>query len=145
MPRNYQVQGPHRLDHELYMRMFWLMRDYKRLQARKTRILYGSPPPPDGMPKGSGTSNTTQHKAITLAAIDTDIRAIDEVIWDLKCKYAKTCTGEQFDPYGAYMDYGLFCYYRSRKLADRAPTRKTWQRYRNEFLYLLAKKLKLIL
>lgn len=144
MARNYQVKSRYHIDdHFLYMEMLNLMKGYNEMRARRTKILYGSPAPPDGMPRGGNVGFPTEDKAVTLAAIDSRIEAIQEVLAEMQCKYGDTFTGEPFEPYEAFMDYGIFCYYRSRKDRDTAPTQKTWSRYRSEVLYKLAKKLKL--
>jgi len=144
MPRNYQVKGKYHIeDHFLYMEMMNLVKGYNELRGRKTKILYGSPAPPDGMPRSGKVGNPTEDKAIVLANIDSRIEAIQEVMAELQCKYENTYTGEPFEPYEAFMDYGVFCYYRSRDGENEAPSQKTWSRYRSEFLYKLAKKLKL--
>lgn len=124
------------------MEMFYKIRRYPKLIERREKVLYGSPPPPDGMPNGKGgTSNPTERKAVVLAQLDTKIKAIEQAIMYLKGKYSDTYTGEEFEPYEAFMDYGVFCYYRSKKERDIAPSKRTWSRYRSEFAYLVAKKL----
>ena len=144
MARHYQPKNnnPYLLEHDLYMKMFYTIRRYPKLLQRRESVLYGSPPPADGMPSGKGgTSNPTERKAVVLAQLDAEIEAIEQAIIYLKGKYSNTYTGEEFDPYEAFMDYGMFCYYRSRKDRDVAPHRNTWNRYRSEFAYLVAKKL----
>ena len=123
--------------------MLNMVKGYSEMRSRRTKILYGSPAPPDGMPRSGRTGNPTEDKAVTLAAIDSRIEAIEEVMAEMKCKYGNTFTGEEFEPYEAFMDYGVFCYYRSRKERNTSPSQKTWSRYRSEVLYKLAKKLKL--
>ena len=73
---------------------------------------------------------------------DGQKEAIEGVIDDMNVKYRATCTGEPFDAYGAYSDYRIFCYYRSNPNKDEAPSQRTWNRYRAEVIYSLAKKLK---
>lgn len=143
MPRNRQpiTNNPYLMDHDLYMQMVYLIRGYPNLLSRKQEILYGSPPPPDGMPRGNGTSNPTENKAITLAVINEQLKAIEQTMMDLKGRYQNTFTGEEFQPYDAFIDKGVFSYYRSSRRKDSAPCDKTWNRYRSEFAYKVAKKL----
>ena len=144
MARHYQPKNnnPYSLEHDLYMQMFYTIRRYPKLFERREKVLFGSPPPPDGMPSGKGeTSNPTERKAVVLAQLDAEIEAIEQTIIYLKGKYSNTYTGEEFDPYEAFMDYGVFCYFRSGKGKDIAQCKRTWNRYRSEFAYLVAKKL----
>lgn len=144
MAQNYQRGDKYHIeDHYLYMEMLNLMKGYNDMRRRRIKILYGSPAPPDGMPRGNKTGTPTEDKALVLAAIDERLDAIDEVMAEMRGKYSKTYTGEEFAPYDAFMDYGVFCYYRSKKGRDEAPAQKTWSRYRSEVLYKLAKKLNL--
>ena len=144
--RNYQVKkdNPYYLPHDLYMQALYMIRGYKNLRQRKVDIIYGSSPPPDGMPKGRHVSNPTERKAIVLEMISLQLQAIEQTISELRGKYSRTCTGEVFDPYEAFMDYGVFCYYRSKPNRDECPARRTWTRYRSEFAYKVLKKINFI-
>ena len=108
---------------------------------QREQILIESPAPPDGMPRASGTSDPTFSKASVLATVNTKIEAIEQTISSLRGKYADTYTGEPFDAYESFLDYAVFCYYRSRPERDAAPSYKTWRRYRAEFIWNVAKKL----
>lgn len=121
-----------------------MIRGYQNLRRRKADIIYGSPPPPDGMPKGMDISNPTERKAVVLEMISLQLQAIEQTISELRGKYSRTCTGEVFDPYEAFMDYGVFCYYRSKPNRDECPARRTWTRYRSEFAYKVLKKINFI-
>lgn len=144
MQEHYQAKhnNPYYIyDKNIYMQMIYMIKDYPELKKRRERILHGSPDPPDGQPKGTKPSNPTEQKALILCTIDAQIKAIEQVIIELRSKYSKTYTGETFDAYEAFMDYGVFCYYRSKPGRDTAPCDKTWRRYRQEFVYKLAKKI----
>lgn len=124
------------------MQILYVIRRYPTLIEERDKALYGSPPPPDGMPNGKGsTGNPTERRALKLMRTKEDIEAIEYAIIYLRSKYRDTYTGEPFDPYEAFMDYGVFCYYRSKKNKDMAPCTRTWKRYRCEFAYIVAKKL----
>lgn len=141
--RNYQQKksNPYYMPHDVYMQALYKIKGYHELVRRRQKILHSSPPPPDGMPRGTLSSNPTEKKALVLAVIDADLEAIEQAIIELQGKYSKTCTGEEFDAYEAFMDYGVFCYYRSKPRRDEGPHRSTWNRYRSEFAYLVMKKL----
>ncbi len=144
MTRHYQpkTNNPYRLEHDLYMQMFYKIRRYPTLIEERDKALYGAPPPPDGMPNGKGvTGNPTEKRALILMRIREDIEAIEQAMIYLRDKYRDTYTGEPFDPYESFMDYGAFCYYRSKKGKNTAPCERTWKRYRSEFAYIVAKKL----
>lgn len=141
--REYQVKkkNPYWMDREIYMQMFYLVRSYPKLAKKRQNILYASPPPPDGMPRGTSVGNPTEQKAIACEVISRQLSAIDQTIVQLNAKYEHTYTGEPFDALEAYYDYGVFCYYRSKKCKDTAPTKRTWHTYRSEFLYSVAYRL----
>lgn len=124
-----------------YRETLYIVKDYHNLLRQREQILYSSPDPPDGMPGGSGISDPTYTKAAVLVTVERKIEAIEQTISKLRGKYSKTCTGELFDAYGAFEDYGVFCYYRSKPHRELAPCVRTWKRYRSEFLWNVAKKL----
>ena len=141
--REYQLTkgNPYFLDRDIYMQMFYLIRSYPKLKESKRRILHSQSISPEVISRGSGIGNPTERKVITIEVISRQIKAIEQTIVQLNAKYNKTYTGEPFDAYEAYKDYGVFCYYRSKKTKDMAPCKKTWKRYRSEFAYILAKEL----
>lgn len=143
MPRNYQLKrnNPYRMDHNLYMQITYMIKRYRDLILQYNGVLHGSTPPADGMPRGNETGDPTAKKAALMIELSCQITAIDDTIAELRGKYCRTCTGEIFDPYEAFLDYGVFCYYRSKPDKDEAPSYKTWKRYRAEFVYKVAKNL----
>ena len=144
MPRNHQPKrnNPYWMEHNLRMQVLYLIKRYQDLIDQRNNAMYGSPAPPDGMPKGSGiTGDPTQCKALVLAALSSQIEAIDQTIVELRGIYDSTCGSGLFDPYKAFKSYENFCYYRSDPNKDIAPSKITWKRYRSEFIYKVAKKL----
>ena len=125
----------------LYKQVLYTVLGYNDMIKRREQILYSSPPPPDGLAHSNSMGDTTAKKAIALSTIDTQLKAIEQVITELNGKYSNTYTGEEFDAYEAFKDYGVYCWYRSRKNTDKAPCERTWKRYRSEFIYKVAKKL----
>lgn len=140
---DYQVRrnNPYRLEKNLYKQVTYLVKRYHNLISRCNNIIHSSPPPPDGMPKGNMTGDSTANKAARIEELQREITAIDDTIMEMRGKYSDTCTGEPFDAYESFDDYGVFCYYRSRPDKDEAPSYRTWLRYRSEFAYKVAKKL----
>lgn len=141
--RNYipKKNNPYSMPHDTYMMMYYMIRSYRKISEQREMLLYGSPPPPNGMPRSGTTSDPTADKAVVLSTLGGQIHAVVQVVAELRAKYQNTCTGEPFDPYEAFMDYGVFCYYRSSPNKDMSPSVRTWHRYRSEFAYNLAKKL----
>jgi hypothetical protein len=140
MSNNYQAKNSpwYIADHNLYMQTAYMIRGYRGLRRRRDEALHASPPPPDGMPRGGAAGDPTARRALLLAALNAQIEAIERVSIELRGKYRKTCTGEPFDPYEAFLNYGVFCYYRSKKGRETAPCYKTWKRFRAEFIYKVA-------
>lgn len=143
MPTNYQPKkdNPYRLPDGVHMQMVHLINSYPGLIDRREEVLHGNPPPPDGQPKGKGTGNPTQEKALVLSVLNSQIQGISQVIIELTGKYSNAYSNEEFEAYEAFKDYVVFCYYRSKPGKDEAPCKKTWYRYRREFTYKLAKRL----
>lgn len=144
MPRNYQPKrnNPYYIDdRDMHMEIYYLIHRYPKLLHRREKIMYGSPAPADGQPRGNKTTNPTERKALVLCTINEQIKAIEQTIFELNSKYNKTYTGEPFDAYEAFLDYGTYCYYRSKPHKDKAPCPRTWKYYRCEFIYEVAKKL----
>ena len=149
MARNYQVESKFKLEHNLYMQILYMVRGYRELKRRKAEILYKGPRPlyeesHESNRKTQKFTAPTETKAIVLAGIDTQLSAVEKAINVLKYKYKYTCTGEPFDALGAFLDYGVFCYYRSDPGKELCPAKKTWSRYRSEFCYLVAENLNLV-
>ncbi len=144
MPRDYQIKTNNQYyieNNNIYRETLYIIRNYKGLLRQREQILYGSPVPPDGMPKGNLTSDATFFKASVLSTVETKIKAIEQTIAQMKEKYSNTYEGNEFDAYASFDSYGKFCEYRSRPNRDLAPHRKTWSRYRAEFVWNVAKKL----
>jgi len=58
----------------------------KQYDHDRERILENSPPPPDGMPRGSGVGNKTASAGIALASLvvtETWLKVVDELAVDL--------------------------------------------------------------
>lgn len=101
--------NPYRLPHNLYMRVLYLIRDYDRLKSERQEILYASPVN-DGMPRGNATSSTTESKAIRLARLDEDCKAVEQALIQVPTEYRRgvlnnICYGSQFPFDASYSTY----------------------------------------
>lgn len=117
----------------LYKQVLYTILQYDSIKKRREQLTYKS-----------SFGNDTASEELKLSAIDTQLQAVEQVIVELNGKYSKTYTGEEFDAYEAFKDYGVFCWYRSNKKTDKAPCERTWKRYRSEFVYKVAKELNYI-
>lgn len=77
MAKEYQPVRYDTLPHTLYMRVIYLIRDYDRMKAEYDSLIDESPLPPDGMPRGTETSDPTGSKAIRLEELGRQISAVD--------------------------------------------------------------------
>lgn len=103
----------------------YIIQDYENLLQQKTSLLRGG-------------RRLSAHDAAVLEMTKRKIDAIEKTVAMLQEKYADTCTGETFEAYGAFMDYRVFCYYRSQPFKESAPSTRSWQLYRAEFKWNVA-------
>ncbi len=120
-------------DKYLYKQVLYMVLGYDDMLRRKKRIPCGKNHCLNNSPQGD--------TEMGLSMTDVQLKAVGQVIMELNAKYENTYTGEEFDAYEAFKDYGVYCWYRSRKNTDKAPCERTWKRYRSEFVYKVAKKL----
>lgn len=137
MPRNYQLKrySKYLLPHDVYMQMIYVIKDYNRLIQERERIMYGTPFN-DGQPRGTDISDPTESKAIRLAAINSEIEAIDQTSMEMIGRYSDRAIS--FKPLEAFHNYGYFSGILGR---NDGYCERTWKRYRQKFAYLVAKKL----
>ena len=142
--RNYQQtkNNPFWLRHYLYISMVNLIKDYENMQEEYDDILYSSPCN-DGMPHQSGTGSPTEAKALKRESLGKRCEAVEQTIIQMIEKYSKI-GAERFKPLDAFHSYDYFCCYRCQLNKDAGPTKRTWNRYRSEFVYSVAKKLNLV-
>lgn len=131
MPRNYQCKknNDYRLPHNVYVQVIYAVRDYDRLKNERKKLLHGSPPPPDGMPRGKGEAGSpTEKRALRLAEIEVRLEAIDAAIKTIPLEYRKGVLNNLI--------------YWARYPAD--ADMRTYRRYKQRVVYEIAKKLYLI-
>lgn len=127
--RNYQSKknNPYLLPHNLYMRMLYLIKDYERLKEARLDILYSSPVR-DGMPKGSDIAHPTEARAVELAMIESEIRAVEDAAMEIPLEYRgaiiRHIMGKEPYPYTA--------------------GEATWKRWQARMVYHTAKNLKYV-
>jgi hypothetical protein len=111
------------LPKSLYKRTLALIRDYYRMETEHDNIGDESPPPPDGMPRGSGTGNPTERDGIRRAVLKSEIDAID--------------TAREMIP-EEYRDGVWFNIVGDMRYPENAD-RVTYSRYKQRFIYQVAK------
>ena len=122
--RDYQPkkQNQYYLPHTLYQRVLALVRDYPRLVREREDMIYESP---DGTGGGrSGVGRPTENKALRIATMDDDIRAIERALEKLPREYRQ-----------GVLDNVLY----GRRMDDLSGARSTWSRWRGRFLWHVAK------
>lgn len=125
MSRDYQPykNNKYLLPKSLYKRTLALIRDYYRMEKEHDNIGDESPPPPDGMPRGSGTGNPTERDGIRRAVLKSEIKAID--------------TAREMIP-EEYRDGVWFNIVGDMRYPENAD-RVTYSRYKQRFIYQVAK------
>ena len=130
------------VERSVYYRVKALLRDYNRLCRERLNILYGSPAPSDGMPRGGCERSPTEDKAVRLAVINADLEAIEQSAAEMRGKYSGRVLDE-WDPVKAYWDYGYFNYIHIQADPSSAgPSRSTWTRYKYDLTRKIAEKKK---
>ena len=120
--------NPYILPRTVYNRVLWVIRDYERMKAERNEILHGYNCEQDGMPRGSDTSDPTMEKALKLEQIDREMQAVEQALLlvpdDLRNGVFNNICYQANYPY--------------------YPSRWTWQRAKQKFIYKVAENLKLV-
>lgn len=130
MQNDYQPKknNPYLLPDNLYGATVSHIRDYDRLKQRYDEILHGSPPPPDGMPRGGDTGTPTEDKAIKREAIFNQLQCIEQALLMVPEEYRSGVFREARYGGGYPCDAG----------------RATYQRWKQRFIYWVADKMNLV-
>lgn len=122
--RHYQRKrdNPYQLPHNVYMQCLYAVRDYDRLRKEMEDILYAAPGTPDGMPRGSETSDQTGDKAVKREALRRRCETIEQALMLIPVEYRRGVLNGTM--YGCFPD-------------DANP--ETYRRWRRRFLYQIAK------
>ena len=128
--KEYQRQKGNKyiLPRELYNQTIWQIRDYHRLKDQAEAILESSPEPSDGQPKGNGTGNTVESKAIRRERLLCTIRIIEESKASIPIEYRE----------------GIWNNVLFRQPFPEDADRSTYGRHKSKFVYEVAKKLFLL-
>jgi len=128
--RDYQAtkNNPYALPPTLYKRIIGLVRDYDRLKELYHDLPYESPQPLDGQPRGTYISNPTERKALRMAVISSDIKAVEQALVTVPHEYQ-----------GGVWDNVI---YRARYPDDADIS--TYKRWKQRFIYYVAWNLTLV-
>lgn len=128
--KEYQRQKGNKyiLPRELYNQTIWQIRDYHRLKDQAEAILEASPEPSDGQPKGNGTGNTVESKAIRRERLLCTIQIIEESKASIPIEYRE----------------GIWNNVLFRQPFPEDADRSTYGRHKSKFVYEVAKKLFLL-
>ena len=124
MTRDYQPQknNPYLLPQPLYRMTLAFIRDHERKLSEYRDLADDSPPPPDGQPRGSATSNPTERAGIRRAELWIAISGVEDALATIPKEYQKG-VWENIVLYKRYPD-------------DANP--KTYRRYKARFIYKVA-------
>jgi hypothetical protein len=126
--RNYQPKknNPYKLPHNLYMRMLYLVRDYERIKNERINILHSSPCS-DGLPKQRSITSPTEIKALKMAVLDTQCKAVEQALIQIPDEYKAAiinniCYGVRYPIIAHENTYGYwrkrFLYWIAQRLGE---------------------------
>lgn len=125
-------------DKHIYLMVKNMILSYDELCKQKCNIQHGAPPPSDGMPKRDAVGNPIEDKVIRSATVSDIVNAITQVCYTIR-------TIHTIDkPLKAFYSYPYFSTAYSKRTKTIAPCERTWIRYRNEFVWRVAKKLNFV-
>lgn len=126
-----KVNNTHFIPTSLFRKMCTVLNDYERMvsEAAELRGKVKSAGDMDGMPKGSGTSDPTQEKALRIISrYSYQIDAVDR---------AKKMTKEEFGIPDSFVD-AIIENITNRKRYPDGASYKTWKKYKGYFIFCLA-------
>ena len=126
MTKDYQPKKTkYILPQGIYMSTLWIIRDYARMkESIEDAIL--TTPVHDGMPRGSGVSDPTANKAMSLSGvIGSRIKAIEEAKKDIPDEYM----------------HGVWNNIQYRMPFPQDAARETYSRYKSKYIFLVAERL----
>ena len=125
MSRDYQPHknNPYILPRSLYLMTLAFIRDHHRKKEEYKALCEKSPPPADGLPRGSATGNPTEHLGLRRLELSIAISAVEDALQSIPEEYRK----------GVYANIVLY-----QRYPDDAEPR-TYRRYKAKFIYKVAK------
>ena len=128
MTKDYQPKKTkYILPQGIYMSTLWIIRDYYRMKESEEDAILTTPVH-DGMPRGSGVSDPTANKAMSLSGvIGGRIKAIEEAKHEIPDEYM----------------HGVWNNIQYRMPFPQDAARETYSRYKSKYIYLVAERLEL--
>lgn len=112
----------------IYMSTLWIIRDYARMKESEEDAILTTPVH-DGTPRGSGISDPTANKAMSLGGvIGARIKAIEEAKRDVPEEYM----------------HGVWNNIQYRMPFPQSAARETYSRYKSKYIYGVAERLGLV-
>lgn len=104
----------------VYHAVIWQVRDYYRMKDEADAIIESSPPPSDGMPKGTAVGDQVLNKALRRAEYVEKIKEIDAALEDVPKEYRRGVWHniQWRDPFPLDADRSTYARWKSRFLMD---------------------------
>lgn len=108
--------GKYVLPRAVYLTTLWQIRDYYRMKEEAQAILDESPPPPDGMPKGTTVGDMVFNKAVRREQYISKTRAIEETLLIVPKEYRRGvwCNIMRGDPFPLDAHRGTYSEWKSK-------------------------------
>lgn len=82
-----RLDSEYLLPKDIYMSTLWYIRGYYRWKLQREEVLEGSPPPPDGQPRGSSPGDPTYRAAARLVPIGDKLKPIEDALLEIPEEY----------------------------------------------------------
>lgn len=104
------------LPRDVYRSTLWTIRGYQRMKDEADAILFESPAPPDGQPRGTATGDEVASKAIRREQYVRKVKAIDEALEVLPREYRRGVWNsvQYFDSYPLDADRSTYARWKAR-------------------------------
>lgn len=116
--RDYQrtKNNPYYLEQSTYKLTLAFIRTYPTLRETLVDTIEESPPPPDGMPRGTGTGDSTASKATRIEPLHDDITIIDNALKIIPEEYRQAILDSiiNYKPYPLWADRSTFWRWKQR-------------------------------
>lgn len=125
-------------DKYIYLMVKNMILSYDELCKQKYSIMHGTAPISDGMPKGNNQINPMEAKLERSETISDVLNAINKVCYTMRTIHAIE------KPLKAFCSYPYFSIAYSKRTKTISPCERTWIRFRNEFIFRVARKLNFV-
>lgn len=125
--RDYQRKknNPYMLPTTIYRQVVWIVRDFDRMCDEYDDMIWDSPEPPDGQPRGANIGKPTEREAVKRALLAERINAVEQSLKVVPEKYRE-----------AVLLNVQYC-----KKYPKDYSRNTYGKWRARFLFEIAKKM----